>query len=82
MKCWWKDFGGLWVWKLGMRIWIQAKFPKEQFIAMDEYTATVKFPLSLQMRVFGTLSDFGEHLSFTFLIAALANRRGGFSFQG
>lgn len=51
-----------------------SKFPKEQFIAMDEYTAAVKFELKSVNVCVGTLSDFGERLSRIF---SDTNRRGG-----
>lgn len=39
----WKKESELESGKVGMRIGIQVKFPKEPFTAMDEYTVTVTF---------------------------------------
>lgn len=49
---------------------------------MDEYAATVKSRTGAVNACAGTLSDFGEHLSSTFLIPAPANRRGGLLLSG
>lgn len=57
---------------MGERIRSPAKFPKEQFTVMDEYTVTVKFELGgcVCVEDGGMLSDSREHLSrleFSFL---------------
>lgn len=57
--------GGLERWKMG-RIWSPAKFPKEQFTVLDEYTVTVTCELRgcVCAEDGGMLSGSREHLSF------------------